>query len=222
MADKRIVDGMYRSLKNGMWVRDEGEEGVIDQQKLWKMLIPHGPFPRALDLGGHIGCFAWWARQHLGSEVVVSVEPDPRNIEVYERNFGRGSVIQAAVTGAGGDAPVRLYNAKKYSSCHSLEPYRGRSYVEVPQVKFAALCNWHPWDMVKCDIEGGEYDLDWTLLPATVRAVCMELHYNRPAWIDKAKELDLALQHIGFRHLKAPKVNTYSKVCIAAWIRDVK
>ena len=214
---------LYRDEPSGLWVRNKGDQGVIKQMKDYKSLLGCGiPDPVILDLGGYIGTFAWWALNNLDPEEVISVEPDPSNIEVFEKNFGdddRVTLYDAACTMVDGDI-LPLYLGKTYASCNSLEPFRGRQKVEVKTVSFKTLLKKHNPDIIKCDIEGGEFGLDWTDLPDCVKFIVMEIHQQRPAWIEQMKEIDQQLLDQGFEHVVKPKhVTTFHKVDIGAWRR---
>lgn len=204
--------------QSGLHVRDKGDEGIVKEQNEWKPLIKHAPFHTALDIGGHIGTFVWWAKKNLGVERVVSIEPTPESCEVYRQNHPDGELIEAACMRTGGD-DVPLYLGRTYSACNSLEAWRGRQAIRVKRVIFNDVINSVKPDLIKCDIEGGEYTLPWNSLPACVRAVAMELHYHRRHWKAEAERIDWELLELGFKHEKAPRYNSFTKQCIAIWVR---
>lgn len=219
-----INQELYKDSGSGLYVRNAGDLGVIKQMKDYKSLLGC-PIQRPviLDLGGYIGTFAWWALNNIRPYRVISVEPDPSNIEVFKKNFGDyGSVIlyEAACTMKTGDT-LPLYLGKNYASCNSLEPFRGRRKVDVQTIAFDELLTTHLPDIIKCDIEGGEFGLDWTNLPSSVKYIVMEIHQQRPAWIEQMKEIDQQLLDQGFTHIKKPKHEaTFHKVDIGCWRRD--
>lgn len=212
---------MYQSEPSGLWVRDKGDEGVIKQMKDYNSLLAADiQGTRILDLGGFIGTFAWWAEKNLDPTYVVSVEPDPSNIELFKKNIGlRTELIEAAVTMKTGDT-LPLYLGKTYRSCNSLEAFRGREKVDVKTVGFQDLLDRTNPDIIKCDIEGGEFGLDWTIIPPEVKFIVMEIHQQRPQWIEQMKVIDQQLLDLGFEHVRKPKHElTFHKVDIGAWRR---
>ena len=217
---------LYKEPKSGLWVRNKGDEGVVAQMKDYKSLLGCGvKNPVILDLGGYIGTFAWWAAKNLDPNTVISVEPDPSNLEVFNKNMELVSrnnwvvLYDAACTMTDGDT-LPLYLGKTYASCNSLEPFRGRQKVDVETVSFKRLLEKHQPDIIKCDIEGGEFGLDWTNLPEYVKFIVMEIHQQRPAWIEQMKEIDQQLLDQGFEHVVTPKhATTFHKVDIGAWKR---
>ena len=214
---------LYKHEPSGLWVRNKGDEGVIGQMKDYKSLLGCGiENPVILDLGGYIGTFAWFALKNLGPEAIISVEPDPSNVEVFKKNFGQHEQVilyEAACTMKTDDI-LPLYLGKTYASCNSLEPFRGRQKVDVKTVSFKTLLDKHKPDIIKCDIEGGEFGLDWTNLPDCVKFIVMEIHQQRPAWIEQMKEIDQQLLDQGFKHVVKPKhIQTFHKIDIGAWQR---
>lgn len=214
---------LYRHEPSGLWVRNKGDEGVIKQMKDYKSLLGCGiEKPVVLDLGGYIGTFVWWAMGNLDPKMVISVEPDPSNAEVFKKNFGQrdGVILHQSACTMKHDDTAPLYLGKTYASCNSLEHFRGRQKVDVTTVSFPTMLEIYQPDIIKCDIEGGEFGLDWTNLPDCVKFIVMEIHQQRPAWIEQMKEIDQRLLDQGFEHVVKPKhVATFHKVDIGAWKR---
>lgn len=215
---------MYRDELSGLYVRDKGDQGVVKQMKDYKTLLTCGiNNPVILDLGGFIGTFAWFATRNLNPMIVVSVEPDPSNIEVFKKNWPhdlRVELIEAAVTMKDDDT-LPLYLGKTYRSCNSLEPFRGRQRVDVKTVSFHRLLQEYQPDIIKCDIEGGEFGLNWTDLPECVRYIVMEIHQQRPQWIEQMKIIDRQLLNQRFIHVRKPKhEQTFHRTDIGAWQRS--
>jgi FkbM family methyltransferase len=216
------MDTLTKHEPSGLWVRGDADIGVIAQQKDYKLLMTLGLVkPKILDLGGYIGTFVWFAKKNLDPFFILSVEPDPRNAEVWEANWGNDPdcmLIEAAVTQKGGEK-LPLYLGKTYASCNSLEHFRGRTTVEVDTVAFSEFLVGEP-TLIKCDIEGGEFGLDWSALPDSVEAIAMEIHQQRPQWIDQMKIIDQQILNQGFHHVRKPKHElTFHKVDIGVYHR---
>jgi len=216
---------LYRHQDSGLFVRNKGHEGIIKEQREWSSLRGVGAILKntlALDLGGHIGCFPWWAFAHLGLRKVVSVEPDPANIEVYRANWSgadRTELIEAAVAEKGGEE-ISLYLGRTYSASNSVYPFRGRQEIRVKTVAFQQLLKKYKPTLIKCDIEGAEYGLDWRALPSHVRAVCMELHQHRPEWCQQQLDLVALIVSQGFKPLRDPRPPiTFTRCSIGVWSR---
>ncbi len=212
---------LYKEPVSGLFVRNKGDEGVVKQMKDYNSLLTIvEPDSVILDLGGYIGTFAWFANKNLKPKLVISVEPDPNNAEVFRANWKETDdvhLIEAACTMRDDDI-LPLYLGKTYSSCNSLEYFRGRKVVEVSTVSLRSLLEFYKPDVIKCDIEGGEFGLDWTDLPSCVKVIVMEIHQQRPQWIEQMKDIDQQLIDQGFVHVVKPKhVQTFHKVDIGCW-----
>src|SRR5574337_288466 len=214
---------MYQHEATKLWVRDVGHEGIIKEQNDWKKIIPYGPFKVVLDIGAHIGAFTWWAKQHLGIEQIVAVEPDPNNIEVFVKNHPDIKLmVGAVVSSAQHEArQLPLWLGKTYSACNSLEKYQGRHSIMVPTLDFREVIAEVAPNLIKCDIEGGEYSLDFTCMPDQVKALCFEFHYHREHWLEHQKRIDKDLLDQGFNHVNAPANKVpFTKACIALYVRS--
>ena len=214
---------MFKDELSGLWVRDKGDQGVVKQMRDYKSLLTCNiENPVILDLGGFIGTFAWFAMKNLDPAQVISVEPDPDNIAVFEENWSEEPKVllyKAACTMKDDDV-LPLYLGKTYRSCNSLEEFRGRAKVMVDTISFETLLTQHQPDIIKCDIEGGEFGLDWSNLPDCVKYVVMEIHQHRPKWIEHMKGIDAGLLEQGFEYVVKPKhVQTFHKLDIGAWRR---
>lgn len=211
-----------------LFTRGPGDAGVVkEQRQCYRLMLEHdfrgGPM---LDIGGHIGAFAQFIRQNPTVGHITSVEPDPNNIRVFKKNLSRlgdCKLVEAAVVPGLTESKaesVILYLGKNYPSCNSLEPFRGREEVAVAPVSWEQLLQEHPWTGIKCDIEGGEYLLDWTRIPDHVTMIAMEYHFQRPHWATLFRKIHRQLTKQNFfRTKKMPKVNTFSKVTIGIYAR---
>jgi len=125
-----------------------------------------------LDLGGNIGSAAR-AFCQAGARV-VSYEPDVDNFALLAANAPEAHAIRAAVTATGGDITFHVSPDTPWS--HGITPRPGGKTISVPSCAWPEVLTSARPTVVKCDIEGGEYQLDWGLLPSTVRTVGMEVH----------------------------------------------
>lgn len=138
--------------------------------------VPMGLGDTVLDLGANIGASA---RLFLdrGARKVIAVEPDPGNYALARRNL-RGApatVLWAAVGAKPGRLTFFPSRERPYLSSH-LSDVR-RKAVKVPCVTLGALLATYRPDVVKCDIEFGEYDLpELHALPECVLSLAIELH----------------------------------------------
>jgi FkbM family methyltransferase len=205
-----------------MLVRDRGDIGIILEQRTWDKILPYVHDKSVLDLGGHIGAAANYFLL-AGAKRVISVEPDPANCKIFSANHAKKrnvKLIQAAVMP--NDAVTKLYLGTTYSATNTVHPTRGRHAISVQSVSFESLLTTYKPDVLKVDIEGGEYNLDWNLLGKSVRAVAFEFHQHKRGWSDRQREVDETMLSIGFSHLgAAPKpLLTYRKSQITTYHRS--
>jgi FkbM family methyltransferase len=173
-----------------------------------------------LDIGGHAGFFALYALAR-GASRVVSFEPSKANYAQGRLNTAMKPVewFNEAVASEGGIGVLYL-NTGKNSGAHSLEIQRGRSATPVKKVAFRHIVGIAPFQAVKIDIEGGEYDLDMGLLPDTCKALAMELHLNRREWrYDKAPRMVEAIRLQGFKPIKEPNIGQKNWHTVGIWKR---
>ena len=123
-----------------------------------------------LDVGMNIGLFTMKAAR-LGAKV-YGFEPDPENFQLAKANLrlngclsmegypedGNLALYEKAVTGT--DEPVRSFsiNLKKNKAAHSLVAKRGRDSINVQCESFTSVLARVQPDIIKMDIEGGEYE----------------------------------------------------------------
>jgi FkbM family methyltransferase len=175
---------------------------------------------RVLDVGGHIGGFTTLAAR-IGAEVWV-YEPDPENFALLEENTaaynGRVHLKPAALT-SGGEETINLYlNLGANTGTHTLIPTRGRDIVEVPAEDYQTVLAEIQPTVLKVDIEGWEYKLDFAI-PPSVRVLCMELHRMKPGHREAADALNAKVLEQGFVPMKEPKLTGGAWAVLGIWRR---
>lgn len=177
-----------------------------------------------LDIGAHIGCFSARARMEAPTCQILAVEPEQTNFEVLQENAAKFSIdsIRAAVVGTVTTPKISLFvNQKKNNALHSTVPVRGRPTQEVDTQSFSVLLEKIEPTVVKIDIEGAEYDFNYSLLSSTkVRLVIMELHLTKKGFPEKAREVVAQLSASGFTAVKVPSFEGKRWTTIGTWIRN--
>jgi FkbM family methyltransferase len=145
-----------------------------------------------LDLGANIGAAS---RLFLdrGAAYVMAVEPDPSNVALLRRNlYDRPAIIFSAAVGPkAGHQAFHLHRTKPYLGSSISD--RGRRTIRVPVVAFSDLLTRYQPHVVKCDIEFGEYQLDWTL-PNFVHSVALEVHIRYDLVFSTRRQTDAQLR----------------------------
>lgn len=191
--------------KNGLYVRKGTDDTrVFADLKLYDSIPMQ--WAVVLDLGAHIGAFAKYALDR-GASRVLSVEPDAGNLVVLHRNLREDEkfhVVHAAcvktVTG-----PVTFYQGGISTMSGTTHPVRGRTPVSVKAVSYDFLLGDNP-TVIKCDIEGGEYDLGEELFRCpSAMWVAIEYHYPRKGMREQAIAMHESAAECGYQHLGDPK-----------------
>ena len=160
--------------------------GVWLHQDYWHPVVRSSR--RTLDIGANIGAAAIWFAGLNADVEIACVEPDPRNVELLRENLElnriEAAVFQAAVSDTSGEGTLGISADTGWSALE--DPSRNarsgsQQSITVRTMSVTEILDslrWPTVDLVKIDIEGGEYRLlasgaDW--LPR-VGAVLMELH----------------------------------------------
>lgn len=162
-----------------LWIRPDTHDlaQARENRKLMEMLDPQ-PTDTVLDVGAFIGTIA---RPCLtAGSTVTAVEPDPESLIVLKKNCPDATILECALT----DDPVILAqsaaafyrNVGGREALNTLLPVKGRPTVEVPVRSFHEVLTEVDPTILKVDIEGGEWMLDFEDLPTRIRFLHIEMH----------------------------------------------
>jgi FkbM family methyltransferase len=184
---------------------------------------------RTLDLGGHVGLFGLYAHSVLPA-TVVSFEPDPRNLPLLRRCVEinglqeRWTIVPAAAGTADGEAAfISDFSRSQIAAVGAHQPWEtwippdripehlAPTSATVPVVD--ALPHLQRCDLLKIDIEGGEWDLlaDPRFAETTARALVMEIHPDSCPG-DPRRTVDDHLSRAGFRVTTSTAVDGVTQV----------
>lgn len=161
--------------------------------------------PRILDVGANIGLFGVYALGRWQDARITSFEPDPDNFRVLDLTVGanqrEGSwdAVPAAVSNAVGELSFAPGDGAKSHLAPTGEDERT---ITVPAVDFFDQLG-DRVDLVKMDIEGGEWQIlaDPRLVTAPIRVIRLEWHALLcPEEDARGAAIDL-LQAGGFPHV---------------------
>jgi len=116
-----------------------------------------------IDVGAHAGFFALWSRRKIGPKgLIVSIEPDPTNFQLLQRNVsinGFANIIPINEAAADFDGFSRLSLCSTDTSAHSLAYNYGKSVIKTKVSTLDAIAKRlqiSHVDFVKIDAEGSE------------------------------------------------------------------
>ncbi|MBU2575702.1 FkbM family methyltransferase [Patescibacteria group bacterium] len=129
--------------------------------QLFKKIIK--PKMIVMDIGAHIGYFTRIFSKLAGTDgVVYAFEADPENFQLLIKNtkhLKNTKLCKAAITDSTGI--IDFFHSNIKSGCHSIVPAEFRSQkIAVPAItldEFAQRKGINKIDIIKMDIEGGEY-----------------------------------------------------------------
>jgi FkbM family methyltransferase len=143
------------------------------------------------DVGANIGLFSVWIARSAPAVRVVAFEPFPENFAALERNLAVCDHDVRRYPFAVGPAPGfgRMQDGGSRSLDHELVPGRDDGAGNLVRVVSLAeafeMANVDAVDLLKMDIEGGEYDIFAAPLPRTLmrrfRRIAIEYHEHRHA-----------------------------------------
>ena len=174
-----------------------------------------------LDVGGNIGAFANWA-VICGAELVRSFEPDPDNFKLLYGNTDsmlEVGIWEAAIIDSPTMKKIKLYINEKgvNKALHSVVPTRGRPYVEVDVISVdEMIALYGHYDVLKVDIEGGEYNWNWDERFSGFKKIAIEFHLTKAGTKPQAETINQNLIDLGFepyhRLLDTKKLN-WTQLC---------
>ena len=156
-------------------------DGRYEQYEAQVLRATLRPGDRYLEVGAAIGVTTTIACQIVGAANVTAVEADPALARTAARttalNGHTPSVINAVLTNRG-EAERRFYVREEFWGS-SLSQSPGAREIVVPVRAFLRELEQARVTYLAVDIEGGEAELLAPPLPASVRAVCLEVHPDR-------------------------------------------
>ncbi len=157
--------------------------------------LGNGP-KRILDLGGNVGLFGLWSLVNWPNADLTAFEPDPSNADRYRAFLGSNAphwtLKESVASNVDGHARFSAMGRAGSSLSHNDEG------VTVEQVDVLPLLN--DFDLVKIDIEGGEWAilLDERFASVQVKVIALEFHPARCPTQDASAAAVAALSLAGF------------------------
>jgi FkbM family methyltransferase len=172
---------------------------------------------RIVDLGANIGLFGAFVLTRYPDARIVAVEPDPANAAIHalaiEANAtSHWTLVQAAAAAAPG---TMRFSSGDFTRSHAAQA--GEDAIEV------AAEDVLPWirdaDLVKIDIEGGEWALlrDPRFAETEARAVVLEYHPENCPGSDPQVEAQRALRGAGFEVVPGPTKLEFGTGVLWGW-----
>lgn len=219
------VDLVVPDDLNSDHLREKIESGWYERSEARAAARRIRPGQRVLEVGAGLGYVTTLCARAAGPENVLSVEANPRMIEVIRSNLERNgcgevTLIHAAVTGRAKEGETATFHTGQafWGGALARREDAVSEEVTVPLVSIRSLLKAHKPQVVILDIEGAEADLFQRPWPRFVQHVVMELHPDRykddsvvPHIIRSMAEAGLTYDHrtsngkvLGFRRIRLP------------------
>lgn len=165
---------------------------MMQEAKHYSGIYPYCKGSKVLDIGANIGSFTYQAIK-AGAEKIILVEASNRNFEFLKnqpfikRFNDKLKVLHYAVVGSETQSDKILFyeGSGKDTSIDSTVYRRGRGdgYF-VSTIQFDSLVEKTQPEILKIDIEGGEWQFDWDSIPESVEALAIELHVLNSNYVE--------------------------------------
>ena len=176
-----------------------------------------------MDIGGCFGAFSYYAL-YKKAYFVYSYEPVQENYDLLTHNINKYPNVEckmAALVPHKGRETFFYPGRGTNKGIGSFVKYRGREETTVTALNFEEELYKIKPDVIKMDIEGGEYELIKGPLPKFVKEVVMEIHLNRKIW--RNKEAQRLISYFkDWDIVKAPRITEANWHTIGSWKRRKK
>ena len=147
-------------------------------------------------MGANIGLFSLAALDTYGPGTrVVAVEPDPHNLALLRRNVAATAVEIHAAAASTAPGVVRFQSGRDHESRVVRSDCAGPGVIDVHAADFFALAA--GCDLIKLDIEGGEWPLLRDARLASLDATAVILEWHGPA--GTGEDAERLLRAAGFQ-----------------------
>ena len=152
------------------------------------------PSDAVMEIGGAIGFIGLVCQKKIGIEKYVSIEANPRTLEILKRNYALNGcaphAIHCALASNDGQIDLEVGSDFWDNSVIEGKSADGRKTMTVPAATFQTLFRSIPFrvNVLIIDIEGAEQFIDFAQLPEEIEKIIIEMH---PQWTGIAKKYQL-------------------------------
>jgi len=181
LKDDFVKPLVYRKTYN-MFVRPNTSDDLVcdEAQDYNNLFINVKPYDVFVDVGSNIGAVSKLAKDIEENLTILCYEPDKENFDVLVNNLHSECNVSLIESALGtGEKEVNFYQANgsnkgKHSTvCRSSNTKKS---IKINQLDFRKEIEDYNCTLLKCDIEGGEYNLDLCSLPDKIKGLAIEFH----------------------------------------------
>ena len=164
--------GLSLPLDNGYWahlmeIDSYNSFSEIFIQQEYKDFLPKSDLLKVIDLGAHYGYFSLWLQSKIASDVLQSLLIEPSlhcrrsldNLIAQPKLSGRFKYIHGAIGRPTCDKVNFFERPFMAGSSFDLSNNENSYSVNILKVEEILQFMRPPYDLIKCDIEGSEWDL---------------------------------------------------------------
>lgn len=174
---------------------------------------------RVFDIGGSIGAFSVYAYL-MGATEIFTYEPDPYNfnsLEINTSNLENIHIFEGAMIYEKQER-TKFYLTKGLArDGFSTIKFKDRDEIEVKAYNFQEELQTKMPQVIKMDIEGGEFDLLIKSLPKFVEEIVVEIHFSKPMFRTLFKYIEYIFRD--WETVIKPKENGKNFHTLAHWRR---
>ncbi len=205
--DLRTVDGLTITIRQNYGDAMTIAEIFLDDCYIHDLTL--SPNPVVIDVGGFIGDFSLYAVKRLNARRVIVCEPSPRSWALLLKNIANNGYedriepVNKAVTADGGNVMMDIDAPDERQSMVSAYYPTERPLSAVSGVSLGQLLrdyNVESVDLLKIDVEGGEYAILESTPPVVlsrIRNIVFEYHDIEGGW-DKLESVKQRLHGEGY------------------------
>ena len=163
-----------------------------------------------IDVGAHIGAFTLYCKAINPTVKILALEPEPKNFFILQKNISTNhvkgaTVLEAALADKTTTAKFLItpdsHNHRLWLQADQTNSPGDKNFIQVKTLSLAKLCQKHKIpsiDLMKLDIEGGEYQILNALRSADyqkLKNVILEYHDSKS---QNHKTIENILRQNGF------------------------
>ena len=162
------------------YIPDTYDLAIIKEQKGYDALFNGIKAKTFFELGGNKGYTSVYALTK-GITKIISFEAEPTNAEYFRANTAGADVTLYEAIADVKDGVADFYvNTGINQGLHSRVKRNGRKVIQVPTINFWPILENSGAELLKIDIEGGEYflDLETRKIPESVKRIAIEIDWK--------------------------------------------
>ena len=188
--ESRLTSFTIPPIAHELWIRPGTPDGHSLVSSLiredYGTFLPTGPVKLVIDAGGYIGDSAIWYLTRFPYAKVISLEPDPLNFALLQRNcvsYGsRATLLRAGIWPR--DSHLKVIHCGDELTVEVQEVDAAQEYDVVGMSPLTLLeqAGESEIDILKCNIEGAETELfgsDCDAWLSCTRSIYVQIHHSR-------------------------------------------